>query len=364
MENKTNFFDPGLERKPDFVECMKRIYAWYDHQVIDRVPIRFSAHNADYAVIDTNKRWKDEKSRWYDVEYQVEKAIATIEKSSFLGETFPLIWPNIGPNCFAGMLGCELVFGDVTSWALPCITDEDDPNSIVFNPDSEYLKILNELTDYALERCKGKYLVGYTDMHPGVDCAAALMGTQPLLLNTIDDPDFIKAVVNRVKPYFFSLMEEFHQKLFSHNQLSVTWMQIPSYEGMHIPSCDHAAMMSPQAFKEVALDAIIEEARHFKHNIFHVDGSGVANHLDTLLAIPEIQAYQWVQGVGADKPIMQWVPLIRRIQAAGKSAVVDLQPSELDAFMEAVRPEGIFLCVDEPTAEGQQAIINKLLKWK
>ena len=79
--------------------------------------------------------------------------------------------------------------------------------------------------------------------------------------------------------------------------------------------------------------------------IFHMDGKGVANHLDTLLAEPGIRAIQWVQGVGEDEPILQWIPLIKRIQSAGKSVVVDLKPKELEAFMAQVSPEGIFLCI-------------------
>ena len=61
---------------------------------------------------------------------------------------------------------------------------------------------------------------------------------------------------------------------------------------------------------------------------------------------------------------MQWVPLIQRIQAAGKSVVVDLHLDELEPFMDAVRPEGILLCIDESNPEVQQQVLNKLLKWK
>jgi len=39
-----------LEQKPDFDNAMERIYAWYEQEMIDRPPIRFSAHNAEYAI--------------------------------------------------------------------------------------------------------------------------------------------------------------------------------------------------------------------------------------------------------------------------------------------------------------------------
>lgn len=359
-----NMFDPGLAKKPDFVKCMKRIYAWYDHQVLDRVPIRFAAHNAEFDTPDDMSLWADQKARWYDAEYQADKALKMVKMGSYLGETFPLYWPNLGPNVFAGIMGAELAFGDVTSWAKSLKAAKSFPDNITFNQNSEYLHKLNELTDVALEKCPGNFLVGYTDVHPSFDCVDALLGTEELFYRIADDPDEVKEITKKCFEPFFALMDSFHQKLFANKQLSVTWMQIPSYEGMHIPSCDLGSMMSPEMFKEFSLPYVKKEVTHFKHNIFHVDGKGVARQLESLLAIPEIQAFQWVQGVGNDRPIMQWVSLIRRIQAAGKSVLVDLHLSELEPFMEAVRPEGIMLCMDEATPEIQLLVLKKLLTWK
>jgi hypothetical protein len=98
------------------------------------------------------------------------------------------------------------------------------------------------------------------------------------------------------------------------------------------------------------------------HNIFHVDGKGMLRHLDHILSIPQIQAIQWVQGVGDDLPILQWLPVIKRIQAAGKGVVVDLQLGELEPFITATNPEGLYLCI---AAEEniQPDILKRLEKW-
>ncbi len=76
-------------------------------------------------------------------------------------------------------------------------------------------------------------------------------------------------------------------------------MQIPFYEAMHIPSCDLGAMISNAMFRGFALPMIREEVKRFRHNIFHLDGRGVAVHLHDILAIEEVQAIQWVQGAGS-----------------------------------------------------------------
>jgi hypothetical protein len=97
--------------------------------------------------------------------------------------------------------------------------------------------------------------------------------------------------------------------------------------------------------------------------VYHVDGRGVARHLDHILAVPQINGIQWVQEMGEARPIMQWVPLIKKIQAAGKGVIVDLQPDELEPFLDAVKPQGIFLWVGTEDEEEQRAILKRLEKW-
>ena len=99
------------------------------------------------------------------------------------------------------------------------------------------------------------------------------------------------------------------------------------------------------------------------HNVYHIDGKGVARHLDLILGLPNLNAIQWVQGMGDDTPIMQWVPFIQRIQAAGKSVMVDLTHAELEDFIAAVRPEGILLTMASQDEEEERAILKRLAKW-
>ena len=144
---------------------------------------------------------------------------------------------------------------------------------------------------------------------------------------------------------FLPTFDYYDNLLKAHGQMSVTWMGIPSGGKMHIPSCDFTSLVSRAAFDEFFLPSLLNEVRHMTHNIFHLDGKGLLRHLDRILEIPEINAIQWVQGVGDDQPIMQWLPVIGKIQDAGKGVVVDLQLSELEPFIAAMRPEGLYLCI-------------------
>jgi hypothetical protein len=360
----SQFRDLELETKPDFVQAMERVYAWYEGEILDRVPVRFAGHNEEFNVIDRSDRWDTLRDRWFDVEYRVETFLAAVREKSFLGETFPVFWPNLGPNVFAAMLGGELQFGEVTSWIEPYVSGPEEIDRIGLQREGVYYRKLKELTSAALERCPHNFMVGYTDMHPGLDCVDAIYGTTNLCLGVYDDPDFIKEMVASVYDPFVDLMDDFHDELHAAGQLSVSWLNLPSYETMHIPSCDLGTMISAEAFAELALPSIEREIANFRHNVFHVDGPGVARHIDVLLELDRIQGYQWVQGVGTDRPIANSLDFIRKIQDKGKGVIVDLQTDELEMFMREMSPTGVYLFINENDEEIQRRILDTLQGWK
>lgn len=355
-----------LENKPDFEQAMQRIEAWFAGEMLDRPPVRFIAHNAflDTGADLAGLAEEERRARWLDPEYQLDRFESSLAGVAFHGETFPVYWPNLGPDVYAAFYGAPLHFGEVTSWSTPIVHDWVDPEQLRFSPDNFYFQKINELTRCALERCQGRYLVGYTDLHPGLDCAAAWRDPQQLCLDMIDSPEQVTRLAELAIADFETIYDHFDSQLKAAGQLSVSWMGIPSYGRMHIPSCDFANLISPAMFRRLVLPILQREVKTMTHNIFHVDGKRVARHLDAILSVPEVHAIQWVQGVGDDQPIMQWTPLIRSWQARRVPVIVDLSQAELDDFMATMRPAGLFLWIAANSAEEQMAIIRRLERWR
>jgi hypothetical protein len=351
-----------LETMPGFDMAMKRVYAWFEGAIIDRAPIRFMAHNAFVEEAQAAYPSDNLRERWFDAEFQVETFVQSIRGKTFQGETFPVFWPNLGPEVYAAFYGATLEYGDVTSWSIPAVRDWDDMARLKLDMQNVYFKKLDEMTRIALERCPGQFMVGYTDLHPGVDCAAAWRDPQQFCLDLIENPDKAAALIEIAIADFETIYDHFDDMLKVQRQLSVSWMGIPSFGRMHIPSCDFSTLISPQMFQQFCLPVLQREVKTMSHNVFHIDGRGVARHRDTIFSVPEVHAIQWVQGVGDDLPIMQWVPLIKEIQAQ-KPVIVDLNKRELDDFMAAVRPEGIFLWVASDDEEEERALLKRVEKW-
>lgn len=354
-----------LQGKPDFEQAMKRVEAWFAHDMIDRPPVRFAVSDADFSMLPApaGRMWPDLKAKWFDAEFQVDFFLEAIRGRTFHAETFPLFWPNLGPNVYAAFFGAELEFGESTSWIEHCVHDWDDVRQLRFSSDNVYCRKIEELTRVALQKCAGRFMVGYTDLHGSLDCAADWRKPEQLCMDLIDCPEKVHELVRLADASFLPLFGHYDAVLKARGQLSVTWIGIPSRGTFHVPSCDFTNMVSPEVFDEFYLPSLLAEVKHMTHNVFHLDGKGMIRHLDRILAVPEIHAVQWVQGAGNDAPILPWLPVIKKIQAAGKGVVVDLQLDELEPFIAATEPEGLYLCLAAPESV-QPEILKRLEKWK
>ena len=352
-----------LITKPDYLQCKQRVEAWFQGEMLDRVPIRFHRHNAEYEVIKKSGH-ATLKDRWFDAEFQVDCFINTLKGMRFNAETFPIFCPNLGPNVYAAFHGGELHFEDTTSWYHEIIDDCDrDIHKIQFSKDNVYYRKILELTQMALEKNNQHYLVGYTDLHPGMDCALAWRGLNNICMDMLMDNANAKKLFDLSTARFLEVYDEYDQILKEHNMPSCNWINLPVDGRLHVPSADFSFMISPEDYIRYGLPILKWEVQTMTHNIYHVDGKGVANHIDAILSVPKIQCIQWVQGMGDDYPIMQHLDFIKYVQSKQKGIIVDLAKDELDEFMEKVSPKNIFLWIATQSEEEEISIIRKVEKW-
>jgi len=352
-----------MKFKPDFDECIARVYAWYEQQVIDRVPVRFHHHNIEYErcrVVEGS--WKTTEERWLDVEFQVSTFMKSLAGTAFLGETFPVFWPNLSAVVYNLFLDQSADFDNTTAWTHPCVEDLENLPALKVEWDGLYFKTVEAMARRALEHAQGQFMVGYTDMYAGIDCTAGLRGSERMCMDLMMDPNGIHGLIERAYKEYPAVYEHFDQMLKQYDQLSVTWMNLPSFASFNVLACDFAVNISPDHFDEFCMPILRKEAERFTHNVFHVDGPGVAKNINSILTLPNLAGIQWVQGYGKDKPIMQWIELIQKIQAASQSVIVDLELDELDEFMSKVDPAGIMLWIPaEP--KNQQNALKRVKGW-
>lgn len=356
-----------FELKPDFEQVLERYEAWWACEIVDRplVSISFPKPWAEQLPYP-EKSHASFAERWMDAAYVVECMVAAVNNTVYYADALPIKWPNLGPEIFSAFYGCPLEFGETTSWSEPNLQDWTPESVAALRLDREntyFLKIL-ELTDALLEVAQGKFIVGYTDLHPGGDAIAAFRDPQQLCIDMIEYPAEVQSLLDRVTDDFIDVYDLYYEKLSSAGMPSTTWLGATCRGRYHVPSNDFSCMVSGRMYEEVFLPGIVRECQHMDRNIYHLDGPQALRYLDTLLAVPEVHAIQWVPGAGNDR-WSDWIEVYRRIQAAGKAFVFYPPVQDLDQATEVLRPEGAWPVVSGVRdVEMAEAALKKIAAWK
>jgi hypothetical protein len=335
--------------KDDWEEAQQRMLAWWEGEIIDRVCLQVTAPLTSADGLEDPASFICQESAdpyeyWTNVDYVIARTVERIQHTFWGGESFPLFWPNLGPDAFAAFFGADLHFMDRrTSWVLPIITDWQNAPVLRISEDNRWWRLQLELLAEAKARGDDKWITGIPDTHAGADALAALRGQSRLCLDLYDYPEEVKAAISRLLEAVLQVYEIYYQMVEAEKYGSSSgWLPARGPGRTNVVQCDFLAFVSPEMAEEFLLESIVAEARWLDHAIFHLDGPDAVRHLDLLLAIPEIQAIQWVPGARA-LPMTKWIPLLKRIQAAAKSLHLTVWPHEIRTLLEELKPEGLML---------------------
>lgn len=282
----------------------------------------------------------DPKKAWSDISYIIKKERAILDNQILMGDAFPIVNPNLGPDFFGATLGADLIFKETTSYSVPFI--EDWTEEIRFDPNNKWWKLMCDITSALVEDSKGEYMVGITDFHPGADGLVSLRGPENLCYDLYDQPEVFRYSTDVLLPVFKEQLQYLFDLTQKYQKGTTNWMGLYKEDLWYPVSSDFIGMISNEQFEEYVLPELKMEIQHLKGNaIFHLDGPGALKHLDSLLAIPELAGIQWVYGAG--QPSAQyWLDTLKKIQKAGKCVYIHLEPEDVKPLLQELRPEGLF----------------------
>jgi len=346
-----------LKLKHDFEKTIERFEAWWVGEIIDRPPICVSV-KPTRPYTGPTKTHPTHRDRWLDVEFVVDCAIARMEQSDYVGDSFPVFFPNLGPEISATPFGCELEFSKGTSWSIPIVKSPDQWERIIEmtpNFDNIYWQAVDRLTDYAIERCEGRYIVGITDLHDSYDTLAALRDPQMLCTDLIDCPDLVRRAGRHLADAYVQSFNRSYEKLSAAGFGSSTWLNVYHEGPAYVPSCDFWCMVRPETAREMILPDLLLEIEPLERSIFHLDGPQALTHLDLVLDIPQLHALQWVWGAG-NGPAARWIDVYRRTRQAGKSLqLIAEDPDDAMTVLTEIGLEGVWITVRTPFDTIEQA---------
>ena len=351
--------------KPDYDRTLARFEAFWHREIIDRPPVTLALPKEGAPAPRPQRAYQNLKERWLDIDGRIEEMEAGLERTDFLYDSLPILWPNLGPEIFSAWCGCGYRYGETTTWSEPAILDwEEDYGKTRLDMNHPLFRKMVEFTRKLLARGQGKYIVGLTDFHPGGDHLAALRDPQNLALDMVENPEWVEKALLRSGPEFFAAYGVFYQMIHEAGMPATSWTPVIHDGTFYIPSNDFSCMISREMYDRMFLPGIRQECAFYERSIYHLDGPGALRHLDSLLEIPELDAVQWVCGAG-NEGYHRWVGVYQRIQRAGKGIQMMCDISELGQVFETLRPEGVWFSSisgihDRETAE---YAVKRIEKW-
>jgi hypothetical protein len=334
--------------KENWAESRQHYLDWWEGKgLVISMWGHLEKEGAPHARVPPPEPARDWQQRWFGPQWRAADLHYRLSRSSFKADILPVANTHLGPGSLAAILGARLEAGPDTIWIHPRAGDSDN---LVLDENNPWLKLHLDLVKACRRLSQGHYFVGCPDLIEGLDTLAALRGTQPVLLDTIDRPGELLRQLQTVNEIWFEVFERIYAEINLHGEMAFCYFSLWAPGRMAKLQCDAAGMISPRVFRRFVLPFIREQCQKLDYSMFHLDGVDAIRHLEALLEIDELNAIQWTPGVGQPQggdPC--WYSLYRRIRAAGKSVMPSLvELHELEPLLDAVGPNGthVLMCFE------------------
>jgi 5-methyltetrahydrofolate--homocysteine methyltransferase len=252
----------------------------------------------------------------------------------YLGDAFPRVnLDAFGPGVLAAILGAQLDNSTGQVWFHPTEDKSAAELQFEYGPENVWLRRIEEICATAAQRWQGRVLVGMTDLGGNLDILSAFLPGDRLLLELYDAPDEVKRLTWQAHEVWHRVYRQLNDAMQAGSTGYTDWASIYSDVPCYMLQCDFSYMISPQMFDEFAKPELVATCGRLPRAFYHLDGPGQLSHLDSLLAIDDLDGVQWVPGAG-NPGCSEWPEVYHTIHAAGrKIQVIDGGFDALDAVI-------------------------------
>lgn len=348
--------------KTDLNASRERVNAWWRGELTGRPILQLTAPR-DGAAPYTGPTTSDMDSWWTDPAYVLPRLEHQLHNTYYAAESVPVVYPvSTGLVSITNKyLGAPNVYIDQnTTWSSPIIDDWNDAPALEFDPRNEWWRRTERLLTSAVEMIHDREyeaFVGQPDLNGPTEVLSGLRDPQRLAMDFYDRPEVIKPALRKVQDAWFDAYRR-STAVTSRCGAYICWMGTWSEVPMSDLQSDVSCLISKEMFDEYFLPFIAEQANAIDHTIYHLDGPGAVRHLDSLLAIEELDGIQWVQGAGAGR-MTEWIDLLKRIQDGGKLIHAMCEPDEVATLSRELDPTRLLLVVRAESRDQADEVVRE-----
>ncbi len=323
----------GLLCRDDMDDVRARLTTWWHGGDIGRPVMLLTAPRDEpletVEAIPRPDGWvTDYAARNFDLRVNI--SARACARSHLLGEAVPAVAPDLGPDCLALYLGCTGIEMPGTVWFKPFI-DDPDSDGFGYDRDNSYWDFTLRLTRAQLEAGRGRFLLQFPDLIEGLDTLAAMRGTENLLIDLVERPEWVHDCMRRITDLYFRYYDVLYDMMHDEVGGSIFWVWGPGRTAKM--QCDFSAMISPAMFGDFMVPVLAEMCERIGYCMYHWDGPDAVCHHDHLLSIPGLQVLQWTPGSGVEPPEHpRWWPMYHKTIEAGKCIFTHPSPAGIGAM--------------------------------
>ena len=352
--------------KEDIEIVKKRLYAFWDREIIDRALVSVIApkekgknismfHNSR----DMTGEPEELRKYWEDPETIYRNNMERLENTFLGGETLPIIFQNYGTSGHCNFYGAVPSYGNDTIWFDPVWDDlTEAENSYT----EERLKQHLEITRYLTERAGDSYFIGMPDSSGTLDALGHLYGTENVLMDMLAEPDAVKNAIRILNEGWIRTNEMFYQVTEKLNGGGAhAWMHILAPGRVAHMQCDMSVMFSKDMYREFVVDELKQQMEWLEYPVYHFDGIEQEQHLDYILGLDRLKAIQWTH-VAGQPSASHYLPVLKRMQSAGKALIIMAPPDDVPILLENLSRKGLYIHTEADDVETAKEIIRYVEK--
>ncbi|MHB1001831.1 MAG: uroporphyrinogen decarboxylase/cobalamine-independent methonine synthase family protein [Armatimonadota bacterium] len=357
----------NLLYKPDWDDTKERYKTWWAHEYFGRCALSVTAPKADPPAIDPPKIPDTVDGLWFDFEFRDAWNNYAMSLTFYGGEAFPVWHPGYpGWTCHSCFMGARVELDTSTGWIYPLIDQgeltDHDYNDLVVDRNNHWWLLTQEMLRIAASKSSGKCIPTIGAFGGCGDTLAALRGSDKLLIDLIDCPEYVRDFDQYLMKQWFEIYDTFYSIINQEAGGSTCWFELWSPGKFYAAQNDFAYMISPKMFREIFLPTIEMQTNFLDNSVYHVDGIGNFAHVDALCELPRLNAIQILPGEGKPSPL-HYMDLLKKVQAAGKNLHINIPAHEVKDALDNLSARGLFIqtyCASEGEAKN---LISQCEEW-
>ena len=333
-----------IKYKENFEETKKRMDAYWNKEYIDRccLAIKLPKDNPEPLVLPKSHYTLEETRT--DPDYHFRCFEHYMKSTIHVAEAIPSLILAFGVAAHSCYFGSKLKHAPDTIWFEPVI-NEPDINKLVYDDNS--FQIHKRYTAEIAKRSKGLFMTGQNDNCGIIDALANLRSNDDLLIDMIDNPEFVEKARDKITAVWKKTQREFYDITKESNDggSSHAWMQTWS-RGLHGQlQCDFSVMISAKHYERFVLPELEDCTKFYDNSTYHFDGQEQIRHLDILLSVKNLDNIQWTPVAGQPRT-SNFIEVFQKIQKAGKGLVLIPDLDEVPVLLKNLSHKGLMIIVN------------------